>query len=241
MTSLSRAPLRALVVAAAATGSPSSPATVPSPTVTFTDGPTADEPSDQPSDEPTDDASDDAASAGTQVVKVKKFGISFELPEEWISLDAKKVLDGGTGKNPFLEELADRLGVSEEQLVRAFSTSLQTMSVSGGGASHGFLTNVNSVGQEGDLNDEQLKLQLAAIGAKPGVPDHGSSEAGPVTLFPYDLASKSFTVRGLAVAVHTAVATVIITVSSASAEESARIGHQVQRSLKTIPGTGPNA
>jgi hypothetical protein len=257
MTSLSRATLRAAAVASVAalalagcgssddpTAGPASPTvSVPSPTVTFTDGPSED-PSSDASDDASSDPSDDpsstaSSSADAEVVKVRKFGISFELPKGWVTLDAKKVLKGG-GRNPFLDEMARRFGVSPEQLIQSFSTAVQTFSVSGDGAQHGFLSNVNSVGEEGDLNDDQLKLQLVAVGAKPGAVDHASTDAGDVTRMPYDLTSKSgLTVRGVAVAVHTDAATVVITISAATAAESARLADQVQASLAKLPGGAP--
>lgn len=181
-----------------------------------------------------------APAADVEVIKVKKFGVSFELPKGWISLDAKQALKG-KGKNPFLDDLAERLGMTGEQLTRLFATSVQTMSVSGNGASHGFLTNVNTIGQEGDLNDDQLKLQMATVGAKIGTVAHATADAGDVTRMSYDLTSKGVTIRGVAIAVHTEVATVLISVSSLSEAESGRIADQIQASLKTIPGTGPNA
>jgi hypothetical protein len=189
-----------------------------------------------PTSTPTRDA------VGSQVVRIRKYGISFELPKGWITLDAKKVLRSGGGKNPVLDELADRMGTTPDQLVRTWSDAVQTFSVSDEGAHHGFLENVNSVGQDQVLNDENIKLQLATIGAKPASFEHATSPVGDVTRIPYDLPTKvGLTVRGVAVVVYTADATVIITVSSSSAASAAKIADQVVASLDNIPGTGPNA
>jgi hypothetical protein len=192
---------------------------------------------------PTEDASDEpgrTSSADAVVVEVEKYGLSFELPEGWITLDAKKALSGG-GENPFLKDLADRLGTTPAQLVQSFSTYVQTFSVSGGGARHGFLSNVNSVGQDTDLNDEQIKLQLATIGAKPGAVQHATTDAGDVARVPYRLRSSGVTVDAVALAVHADGATVVITVSASTRKEAGRLADQVEASLRTIPGTGPNA
>jgi hypothetical protein len=176
----------------------------------------------------------------TQVVKVKKYGISFELPKGWITLDARKVLKGG-GKNPFLDDMADRLGVSREQLVQTFASAVLTMSVSDEGAVHGFLDNVNTVGQEGDVNDDQVKLQLATIGAKAGELSHASSDAGDVTRVAYTLDSRTgVTIQAVALAVRTGDATVVVTVSSSTSAAAGRLADQIQASLKRIPGTGPD-
>jgi hypothetical protein len=182
------------------------------------------------------------AKGKAQVVKVTKYGISFEVPKGWITLNAKKVLKGGgSGKNPFLDEIAGRLGMTRDQLVQAFSTLVQTMSVSDEGANHGLLDNVNSVGQDTDVNDDQLKLQLATVGAKAEEFEHATTDAGAVTRAAYQLSSKAgLTVHGVAIAVHTSTATVLITVSSSSAKNAEQLADHVQASLEKIPGTGPN-
>jgi hypothetical protein len=188
-----------------------------------------------PTSTPTRDAGD------AQVVKIRKYGISFELPKGWITLDAKKVLRNG-GKNSVLDELAGRMGTTPDQLVKTWSDAVQTFSVSDEGARHGFLDNVNSVGQNQVLNDDAIRLQLATIGAKPATFAHSSSPAGDVTRIPYDLPTKvGLTVRGVAVVVYTADATVVVTVSSSSAASAAKIADQIVASLDQIPGSGPNA
>ncbi|HEX2896220.1 MAG TPA: hypothetical protein VHO29_19610 [Marmoricola sp.] len=187
---------------------------------------------------PTDATSPTAA---VQVIKVSKYGISFELPKGWLTLDAKKALSG-SGNNPFLKELADRLGTTPQQLVQSFSTAVQTMSVSDQGAQHGFLENVNTVGQDAVLDDEAIKLQLATIGAKPGPFRHASSPAGDVTRVAYELPTKTgITVRAEMVAVAVDGATVFITVSSSSAPSAAKLADQVQASLKSIARNDPAA
>jgi hypothetical protein len=173
------------------------------------------------------------------VIAVEKYGISFELPKSWLTLDAKNVLKGGAD-SPLIKELADRLGASPEQLIQTFSSAVQTMSVSDDGAVHGFVDNVNTVGQEGDVNDDQVKLQLATIGAKPGELTHASSPAGDVTRVPYTLPTKAGpTIRGVALAVRTSKATVVVTVSSSTAARAGAIADQVQGSLQQLPGGGP--
>jgi len=175
-----------------------------------------------------------------QVVKVEKYGISYELPKGWITIDAKKVLEGG-GKNPVMDDLVHRLGIPRDQLVRQFSSVVQTMSVSDGGAVDGFLANVNSVGQEGDVNDEQLKLQLATIGAKASEPEHETTDAGNVTRVAYFLATKvGITIHAVVLAVHTRTATVAVTVAAITAQKAAELADTIEASLKPIPGSGPN-
>jgi hypothetical protein len=206
----------------APSATPTAPRT--SPTATATETPTA-----------------EAPTGDTQVVKVEKYGVSFELPKGWITLDAKKAL-AGSGKSPIWDELAGRMGTTRQQLVQMLSSSVQTFSVSDQGARHGFLENVNTVGQEEELNDEQIKLQLATLGAKPGAFEHTTSAAGDVTRVAYELPTKAgLTVRAVVVAVTVDGATVFVTVSSSTAASAARIADMVQASLQPIPGNGPNA
>lgn len=172
----------------------------------------------------------------TQVVKVKKYGVAFELPKAWVTIDAKAALPGHT-RSPVLDELADRMGTTPERLAQTLSSSVLTLSVSDKGAQHGFLDNVNSVGQDEVLTDDAIKLQLVALGAKPGAFEHATSPAGDVTRVSYDLPTKAgFTVRAVVVAVTVEDATVFVTVSSSSAPGAAKIADQIQASLETIPG-----
>ena len=142
MTSLSRAPRPLLAVLplvallalagcggttpsaapakASTTAAPSSP---PSPTTPASPSSPADT---------TTTAAPTPSNPQAQVISIDKFGISYELPKSWITLNAKNVLKDGA-RNPFLKQLADRLGASPDQLVRAFSTAVQSMSVSDSG------------------------------------------------------------------------------------------------------------
>lgn len=251
MTLLSRAARRSLalpllVITTLTVGgcgsnhAPSATPTLPrtSPAATAAASPATETP---PTESPTASATADTATGRNQVVKVEKYGVAFELPKGWITLDAKKVLTG-TGKNPILDELANRMGTTPEKLAQTFSAAVQTFSVTDEGAHDGFLDNVNTVGQDQVLNDDSIKLQLATVGAKPGTIVHASSAAGDVTRVPYVLPTKTgLTVQAVAVVVHTAKATVVVTVSSSTAAAAARIADQVEASLKPIPGNGPAA
>lgn len=216
---------------AAAASRPSAPATSSSSDATSAASPT-------PSDPTSAAASPTASSPRVQLISIDKFGISYELPKSWITLNAKNVLKDGA-RNPFLKQLADRLGASPDQLVRAFSTAVQSMSVSDSGAVHGFVDNVNTVGQEGDLNDDQVKLQLATLGAKPGTITHTSTDVGDVSRVPYTIEAKvGLTIHAVAVAVRTSTSTVVITVSSSTAARAAAIADRIQASLARLPGGG---
>jgi hypothetical protein len=217
-----------------ATGTPSFsylPTPTPTPTPEATDEPTA---------VPTGHST--PSSPDAQVVEVTKYGISFELPKGWITLNARKVFREGGARNPVIKELADKLGMSPDQLIRAFSSTLQTMSVTDEGAHDGFLDNVNSIGEAGEVNEDQFKLGLATVGAKPGAFEHATSPAGDVLRVPYTLESKSIgrVLHAVAVVVVGGGQTVTMTVSASSAARAAKIADQIQASLKKIPGGGSN-
>ena len=171
-----------------------------------------------------------------QVIKVTKYDISFELPRGWLTLNAKNVLGG---HNPIWQEFADRLGMSQDQLIAMFKNFVQTLSVSDAGAERGFVDNVTSGGEPNVRNDDQEKLGLAAAGAKIRHVEHATSEAGDVTRISYDLRVKSITVHGVALVVYTDDATVNITVSSGSSDRASALANQIQHSLESLgPGTG---
>ena len=241
MPSSSRAPRPVLAalsllaaLALAGCGGGSETTSGANPTAPATPAPSSTTATDTTSPAPSPTASSDRV----QVIAVEKYGISFELPKGWLTLDAKNVLKDGSD-SPIIKELADRLGASPDQLVQTFSTAVQTMSVSDDGAVHGFVDNVNTVGQEGAVNDDQVKLQLATIGAKPGEITHAGSPAGDVTRVPYTLPTKTGPiVRAVALAVRTGTATVVVTISSSTAARAGAIADQVQESLQPLPGGG---
>ena len=94
--------------------------------------------------------------------RVESSGISFEVPEGWQSLKASELFDGTTD-TPALQELADRLGVTPDQLAQAMST-IDLFLIGDGGAHGGVVDNINVLSTGVPLNESQLKLQLAAVG-----------------------------------------------------------------------------
>jgi hypothetical protein len=174
----------------------------------------------------------------TQVVKVKKYGISFELPRGWITLDAKKIL---TSDNPGLKALAKRMGTSTDQLNRVIAAGMEVYAVTDRGAIRGYLDNVNVVGQRGtELNDEQIKLQFAAIGAKLGTFQHTATPTGNITRVSFTLPIAGRTAYGVSVIVYTDDSTVNITAGAHSADVAEDLADEIEGSLRTIPGNGPD-
>lgn len=174
----------------------------------------------------------------TQVVKVKKYGISFELPKGWITLNARKVL---TGDNPGIKALAKRMGTSADQLNRTLAAGMEVYAVTDTGAVGGYLDNVNVTGQRGtELNDDQIKLQFAAIGAKLGTVQHATTPAGDITRVSFTLPIAGRTAYGVSVIVFTGDSTVNITAGAHSADVADDLADRIEGSLATIPGNGPD-
>jgi hypothetical protein len=174
----------------------------------------------------------------TQVVKVKKYGISFELPKGWITLNAKKVL---TRDNPGLKSLAKRMGTTTDQLNRTLAAGMEVYAVTDKGAVGGYLDNVNVTGQRGtELNDDQIKLQFAAIGAKLGTFQHTTTPAGDITRVSFTLPIAGRTAYGVSVIVFTDDSTVNITAGGHSADVADNLANRIEGSLTTIPGNGPD-
>ena len=174
----------------------------------------------------------------TQVVKVKKYGISFALPKGWITLDAKKIL---TKDNPGIKALAKRMGTTPDQLNRTLAAGMEVYAVTDKGAVAGYLDNVNVTGQRGtDLNDDQIKLQFAALGAKLGTFRHTTSAAGDVTRVSFTLPIAGRQAYGVSVVVFTEDSTVNITAGAHSASIAGELADMIEGSLRTIPGNGPD-
>ncbi|GAA5001080.1 hypothetical protein [Actinopolymorpha pittospori] len=177
------------------------------------------------------------SSPDAQVIKVEKYGISFELPKGWTTLNLKNVVDSS---NPVVKEIAGRMGTTPEQFLKTVGSSLQTFSVTDQGAVEGFLDNVNSVGMPGNFNDDQLKLQLATLGGSIGEFEHVSSPAGEVTRVPYTVTIKTVNVEAheVMLVVDVGDAGVAIAVASHSAAEAEARADQIQASLKPINSPG---
>jgi hypothetical protein len=209
-----------------AASSPSSPGAPSSPSTTGT-------PSDSSSGSPA--LSDGKPSSPAfQVVKVAKFGLSFELPKHWTALGSDGVLGPDS---PAVKLLARRLGQSPDDVVRQLRTAVQTMAVSDQGAEGGFLENVVSTGvDQAGLTDDQLKLQLATVGARLTSLRHVTSPVGEITRVAYTLAISGKQFAGVVLAVSTGEQVALVTVSSHDAASAARRADQVQASLKLLPG-----
>ncbi|MFL6062121.1 MAG: hypothetical protein ACJ72E_12880 [Marmoricola sp.] len=180
--------------------------------------------------------SDGHAHPGFQLVSVKKYGISYEVPKGWISLSASGVL---TKDSPVVKLLSEKLGQSPDSIVQSMRTSLLAMSVSDHGAVAGFLENVNAAGSaETDVTDDLIRLQLARIGAKPTSVDHVDSPIGRIVRVPYGMSLGGHRFNGVMLGVASDDGYVTITISSHDAASAGSRADQVQRSLALLPGGG---
>ena len=198
------------------------------------DKPAAEKPSSPSSATTTASAASDGkpSSADFQVIKVTKYGISFEVPKGWTSLGADGVL---TADNPTVKELAEKLGKTPAEIAQLMSSSIETMSLSDKGAQSGFTENVNSTGVAfPDVSDAQIGAQLTAIGAKVDSLEHVSSPIGEIVRIAYTLTTQGTTFRGVALGIDTGDDFVTVTVSAHDEKGAAARADQVQASLKEI-------
>jgi len=156
------------------------------------------------------------------------------VPEGWQSLKASEVFDGATD-NPVIQELADRLGLSPEQLAQAMRT-IDLMLISDGGAHGGVVDNVNVVSTGVPLNDSQVKLQLAAVGVKKPEISHTMTKLGEAISATYEVALGGKSLRGGGIYLDAPEGAVAVTVSSSEASTTRRLLAQI---LDTLDASDP--
>lgn len=251
MTSLSRTLRPALVPAAVAAalvltgcGSGSAPKAQHGPTSSPTSTSSG---FGEPSGEPSADGSASAepsspatstghARPGFQLVRVKKYGVTYEVPRGWISLSAGGVL---RQDSPVVTLLSRRLGQSPQSIVESMRHTLLAISVSDRGAVAGFLENVNAAASNVDsVTDDEIRLQLAQIGARPTSIDHVDSPIGRIVRVAYTMTLGTHRFNGVMLGVTTDEGFFSITVSSHDAASAKARADEVQGSLALIPGGG---
>jgi hypothetical protein len=165
-------------------------------------------------------------------VRVAKYGISYRVPAGWISVDGKALL---RPDNPVLAQVAHRLGMTVDQLISSIGSSIQAYSVSGHGATDGVLDTVNLIGVPASgVTGDQIRVQLASIGAKPGKAVSAHTPVGGVTRLPYVWDTNGHRIYGVSMAVDLGTSTAQITVSAHDAQSARSIADLVQRSLQNL-------
>ena len=159
--------------------------------------------------------------------------ISYRVPKGWASLDGSKAL---SPDNPILRSVAQRLNMTPRQVVLAsFQQSVQAMAVTDQGAWNGILDNINSVGTTvPSLNDDQIKLQLATLGAKTRAVHHFTSPAGHGSRIAYEWTTNGLHFHGEVLAVDVGDSIVSITVTAHSAAAAPTLADQVQASIDRL-------
>jgi hypothetical protein len=157
--------------------------------------------------------------------RVESNGFTFEVPRGWLELDAGEITDGAADR-PEIKELADRLGISPEQLVSTMAqVDLFLFSDEGGRA--GTVDNLNVIGGPvAQLNESQLQLGLLTAGAEHLETLHVSSAVGDVLRVSYDLTLGARTVHAVAVALQHDDSGAVVTITAhdtATAQELATL------------------
>lgn len=169
---------------------------------------------------------------GGRLVRVVKYAISYRVPQGWISVDGKALL---RPDNPILAQVAHRLGLTVDQLITSIGNNIQAYSVSDKGAVRGVLDTVNLIGVPvSGVTGDQIRVQLAGIGAKPGTSVSAHTRVGDVTRVPYVWDTNGHRIYGVSMAVDLGTATAQITVSAHDAPTARSIADLVQGSLQKL-------
>jgi hypothetical protein len=170
--------------------------------------------------------------SGGRLVRVLKYGISYRVPPGWLSVDGKALL---RPDNPVLTQVANHLGMSVDQLITAIGNNILAYSVSDAGATGGVLDTVNLIGiPVSGVTGDQIRVQLASIGAKPGKAVSARTPVGQVTRLPYVWDTNGHRIYGVSMAVDLGTSTAQITVSAHNAPSARSIADLVQGSLQKL-------
>ena len=183
----------------------------------------------------TPDHSSKGSSEDTQTITLDEYGVSFEAPEGWTEIDPDEALSG-SGSNPALDELAERMGMTPEEAAQGLSAASKLMLFSDAEAVGGFLANINVVIVPGDagMDDEAIKNDFVALGGTVGDIERGSSEVGDTIRVPYQLPVADHTVEGASIFVDIGDEFVNVTVSTTDADETEELADLVEESLASI-------
>lgn len=211
-----------------------SPSPTDEPDDSDTDGDDGDDAEDS---DDTDDSDDSAAGVPDDMQAVEAAGIRFGLPQGWTVLDAAEVAKG-SGNQQAVKDMADRLGVTPQQLEQMFS-SLDLYAVTDQGAQGGFLDNVNVVAADGPLpNDDQIRQQYLAVGADVESLERSDDDT-PETVRvagTMEMQDRSHALEALAVGLDDQY--LVITVSAGQAETAGELMDDIEDTLSTSGSQG---
>lgn len=176
------------------------------------------------SSEGSEDSGEDGGAAEGQV---SALGVGFVPPEGWEELAA----EDANIPEAEAEELAGGLGLTPEQFQQTVQ-SVDLFVVDGEGPQDGFLSNINVLGQTGEMPPEdQLEQQFAGIGAEDVAVSTQDSEVGEITAVEYSLAVQANTVEGVSYLFSRDGEVVTITVSTPDRAQTEEIGTQILDTL----------
>lgn len=179
----------------------------------------------------TDDVETDPRSEGADASKrVSAVGVSFEVPEGWEELDAAELADGA-GDTPQMAEMADGMGITPDQLEQTVRM-MDLFLVSGEGAQHGFLDNLNVLQVPGPVpNESQVKLSFLQLGAEIEDITHERTGLGDTIDVRYLFEIGDARVQGEAIFVEVDDKPVSVTISASDRDTTDEIADQVLDTL----------
>jgi len=183
-----------------------------------------------------DDNGDKSAKAGSETTtsssegRVEVGGVSFELPEDWTTLDAQEMADD-VGETDEMKEVQGALGMSDAQFDQLMD-SVDLYAVTGEGAKNGFLDNVVAVVVPGSMpSDTQIESEILALEGKVQSLEREETDAGEVARMAYTMPAGAGEVQGEALSVEVDGSVVSISVSTPDAATSAEVADLIMETI----------
>lgn len=161
--------------------------------------------------------------------------VSFELPEGWAVLDSDQAREkAGSDANPMLEELADRMGMSQDQLA-AQMEAIELFAAAPGGAVDGFLTNVNVIEQPsppgGVPEGDGMRMELMTFADEVGEIEPLDADGIDGVRAEYSFATGDLSLNGVQLYIEAGDEIAIITVSATEADDAEDVADAIEETL----------
>ena len=161
--------------------------------------------------------------------------VSFELPEGWAVLDSEQAREkAGSDANPMLEELSDRMGMTEDQLAAQLE-AIELFAAAPGGAVDGFLTNVNVIEQPsppgGVPEGDGMRMELMTFADEVGDIEPLDVDGVDGVRAEYSFATNGLSLNGVQLYIEAGDEIAIITVSATEAEDADDVADAIEDSL----------
>lgn len=183
------------------------------------------------SGEDTPDEGNDEEAGGD--VTAEKSGVTFDVPEGWTTVNPSALLEEEGGQIPAeLEEMAKAQGTTGEQLLQNLAQSVDVMVI--GETSEGFADNVNVVASPQMPAESDVEAQLEQTGATVSGTEEVETSVGTALATDYTLSMGGKSVHGRMLAVPSDNGAAMITASTLSADESAKVATTIIESIETV-------